>query len=79
MSSQLYPEIGAHLPAATPTCHFLNYVERADKIVQEPLRIENGFALVPERSGNGLSWDKSCRVPSRLKPSRAHGIGRRAP
>ncbi len=53
MSSHLYPEIGARLLAATPTCHFLDYVERVDKIVQEPLRIESGFALVPERSGKG--------------------------
>ncbi len=60
MSSHLYPEIGARLLAATPTCHFLEYVERADKIVQESLRIENGFALVPERSGNGRSWDRKA-------------------
>ena len=46
MSSHLFPEVSAHLLAATPTCHFLEYVDWADKIVQEPLRIVDGCAVV---------------------------------
>ena len=57
MSSHLYPEISAHLLAATPTCHYLEYVDWADKILQEPLRIENGCALIPDRPGSGMDWD----------------------
>jgi mandelate racemase len=57
MSSHLFPEVSAHLLAATPTCHFLEYVDWADKIVQEPLAIVDGFAVVPQRPGNGLVWD----------------------
>jgi mandelate racemase len=57
MSSHLFPEVSAHLLAATPTCHFLEYVDWADKIVQEPLRVVDGFAVVVDRPGNGLSWD----------------------
>jgi mandelate racemase len=57
MSSHLFPEVSAHLLAATPTCHFLEYVDWADKIVEQPLRIVDGFALVSERPGNGLTWD----------------------
>jgi mandelate racemase len=57
MSSHLYPEISTHLLAATPTCHYLEYVDWADKILQEPLRIENGCALIPDRPGNGMEWD----------------------
>ena len=34
MSSHLYSETSAHLLAATPTCHFLEYMDWADKIVQ---------------------------------------------
>jgi mandelate racemase len=56
MSSHLFPEISAHLLAATPTCHYLEYMDWADKILQEPLRIENGFALIPDRPGNGMAW-----------------------
>lgn len=57
MSSHLFPEISAHLLAATPTCHYLEYVDWADKVLEEPLRIENGHAVVPERAGNGLAWN----------------------
>jgi mandelate racemase len=60
MSSHLFPEVSAHLLAATPTCHFLEYVDWADKVVEEPLRIANGFAVVSDRPGNGLSWNASA-------------------
>ena len=60
MSSHLYSEISAHLLAATPTCHFLEYVDWADKILEQPLEIVDGFALVPDRPGNGLSWDRKA-------------------
>jgi len=60
MSSHLYPEVSAHLLAATPTCHFLEYVDWADKIVQEPLRVVDGFAVVPSRPGNGLTWNEKA-------------------
>jgi hypothetical protein len=35
MSSHLLPEISAHLLAATPTCHYLEYVDWADAILEE--------------------------------------------
>ena len=57
MSSHLFPEISAHLLAATPTCHYLEYVDWADKVLQEPLRIEDGFAVIPDRPGNGMAWN----------------------
>jgi mandelate racemase len=57
MSSHLFPEVSAHLLAATPTCHFLEYVDWADTILQEPLRIVDGMATAPDRPGNGLVWD----------------------
>ncbi len=60
MSSHLFPEVSAHLLAATPTCHFLEYVDWANKVLQEPLKIVDGFAVVPQRRGNGLAWDKEA-------------------
>ncbi|MBI4273443.1 MAG: mandelate racemase [Rhizobiales bacterium] len=60
MSSHLFAEVSAHLLAATPTCHFLEYMDWADSIVEEPLKINDGFAIVPERPGNGLTWNKSA-------------------
>lgn len=57
MSSHLFPEVSAHLLAATPTRHWLEYVDWANAIVAEPLRIVDGNAVVADRPGNGLAWD----------------------
>jgi mandelate racemase len=57
MSSHLFPEVSCHLLAATPTRHWLEYVDWANAIIEEPLRIESGHALVPDRPGSGLTWD----------------------
>jgi mandelate racemase len=60
MSSHLFPEVSAHLLAATPTCHFLEYVDWADVLLEEPLAIVDGHAVVPSRPGNGMVWDDSA-------------------
>jgi mandelate racemase len=60
MSSHLFPEISAHLMTATPTRHYLEYVDWADRIVCDPLKIVDGKAVVPERPGNGLVWDQKA-------------------
>jgi mandelate racemase len=60
MSSHLFPEVSAHLLAATPTCHFLEYVDWADRIMQQPLRIVDGCAVPSDRPGNGLAWDAAA-------------------
>src|SRR5215510_7131039 len=59
MSSHLFPEVSVHLLAATPTAHYLEYVDWADAFVQEPLSIVDGHAIIPERPGNGLVWDQA--------------------
>ena len=48
------------------TCHFLEYVDWADKILEEPLKIVDGFAMTPERPGNGLRWDKKAAEKYRI-------------
>ncbi len=60
MSSHLFPEVSAHLLAATPTCHYLEYVDWADKILEEPLKVVNGHAVTSDRPGNGLRWDRKA-------------------
>jgi mandelate racemase len=60
MSSHLFPEVSAHLLAATPTCHYLEYVDWADRVVQQPLRIVDGCAVVSEQPGNGLMWNDAA-------------------
>jgi mandelate racemase len=60
MSSHLYPEVSAHLLAATPTCHFLEYVDWADAILDRPLEIVDGCAVTPDQPGNGLRWNEKA-------------------
>ena len=57
MSSHLYPEFSAHLLAATPTCHWLEYVDWASPILRQPIEIRDGQALIPNRPGAGIEWD----------------------
>lgn len=58
MSSHLMPEISAHLLCATPTAHWLEYVDWADAILQEPLKIRDGMVQTSESVGSGTSWDE---------------------
>lgn len=58
MSSHLFPEVSAHLLAVTPTCHWLEYVDWADAILEQPLEIIDGHAIIPQRPGHGMVWDR---------------------
>ncbi len=66
VSSHLFPEVSAHLLAATPGRHWLEYVDWADPILQEPLRIKDGFAIPANRPGNGLAWNDDAVAKYRL-------------
>jgi mandelate racemase len=60
MSSHLFPEVSAHLLAATPTCHFLEYVDWANVLVEAPLAIVDGHAIVTQRPGHGMVWNSDA-------------------
>jgi mandelate racemase len=60
MSSHLFPEISVHLLAATPTCHWLEYVDWAAPILEEPCEVNKGFAQPSERPGIGMTWDEEA-------------------
>ncbi len=60
MSSHLFPEISAHLLAVTPTCDRLEYVDWANPVLQQPLRIEGGCAVLRDEPGCGLAWDEEA-------------------
>ena len=57
MSSHLMPEVSAHLLAATPTCHWLEFVDWTNAIAQEPVTITNGCWPISDRPGIGLEWN----------------------
>jgi mandelate racemase len=57
MSSHLLPEISAHLLAATPTAHWLEYVDWANTILAEPLVLRDGAITASAKPGTGLAWN----------------------
>lgn len=59
MSSHLMPEVSAHLLAATPTAHWLEYVDWTDAIAAEPVKIVDGCWPMNDRPGTGLAWDEA--------------------
>jgi mandelate racemase len=60
MSSHLFPEASCQLLATTPTCHWLEYVDWADPILAEPLRIKDGKAIGVAGPGLGVKWNEKA-------------------
>jgi mandelate racemase len=60
VSSHLFPEISAHLLAVSPTCHWLEYVDWAAPILEQPLKIADGCALAPDVPGTGIRWNEAA-------------------
>jgi mandelate racemase len=66
MSSHLMPELSAHLLAATPTAHWLEYVDWADTILAEPLTLRDGAITASAKPGTGLTWNDDAVAHYRL-------------
>jgi len=60
MSSHLFPEMSCHVLAATPTCHWLEYVDWAGPILKNPVSVQKGHVAAPERPGLGMEWDEKA-------------------
>ncbi|MDP8900207.1 MAG: mandelate racemase, partial [Actinomycetota bacterium] len=60
LSSHLFPEISAHLLAVAPTSHWLEYVDWANLILEEPLKVDDGYASITDTPGIGISWDEEA-------------------
>ena len=60
LSSHLFPEFSAHLLAVTPTCHWLEYMDWANAILQQPFEVKNGYLPVPDRPGVGIAWNEEA-------------------
>jgi mandelate racemase len=58
LSSHLFPEVSAHLLAVSPTAHWLEYVDWAEPVLQQPLRLHEGQALIPDEPGTGIDWNE---------------------
>jgi mandelate racemase len=60
VSSHAFPEFSVHLLAASPTRQWLERHDLVAPILQEPVTVEDGYALVPDRPGAGLEWDEGA-------------------
>jgi mandelate racemase len=60
MSSHLFPEASCQLLAVTPTCHWLEYVDWADPVLEEPMQIRNGHVTGSARPGLGMRWNEKA-------------------
>jgi mandelate racemase len=60
VSSHLWPEVSARLLCCTPTAHWLEYADWWNPILAEPLRVENGMAVVDDAAGTGVAWNEDA-------------------
>lgn len=60
VSSHLFPEISAHLLSVSPTRHWLEYVDWANPILQQPVAVEDGCIAPLKAPGNGIAWNEEA-------------------
>lgn len=58
--------IALALRSRTATAVKQPMVDWADSILQEPLQIKDGTAVIPARPGNGLGWNDEAAARYRL-------------
>jgi mandelate racemase len=59
-SSHLWPEVSAHLLAATPTAQWLEYADWWNPIMAHPLELKDGMAVPSTRPGSGVEWNETA-------------------
>jgi mandelate racemase len=60
MSTHLFSEVSAHLMTVTPTAHWLEYVDWANALLQQPIRPKDGHVMPGEQPGSGVQWDENA-------------------
>lgn len=60
LSSHLFPEVSAHLLAVSRTSHWLEFLDLAGPVLQNPVEPRDGHYPVPETPGFGLDWDEDA-------------------
>jgi mandelate racemase len=59
MSSHIFVETSAHVMAVTPTAHWLEHLDFAGAILEEPCRVVDG-TITARGPGLGLSWSEAA-------------------
>jgi mandelate racemase len=65
-SGHIHVETTAHLLAATPTAHYLEWLDLASAVLAEPLQVVDGQVAARDRPGIGLAWDPAAVERYRL-------------
>jgi mandelate racemase len=52
--------VSAHLLAATPTCHWLEFVDWANPVLAQPLEPKDGHVIISSQPGSGIAWDEKA-------------------
>jgi mandelate racemase len=56
LSSHIFMEVSSHLLAVTPTCDWLEYLDLAGRVLEEPLVVQQGQITASTKPGSGLVW-----------------------
>jgi mandelate racemase len=64
ISSHAFCEFSSQLLAATPSARWLEYFDHVGTVIEEPLQLDGGVAVLSERAGAGIAWSE--RAVSRL-------------
>lgn len=62
-SSHLSPDYSAHVLAATPTRHWLEFMDWGQDLMQDPLVPVKGFTTPRDTPGTGLEWNEKAIAP----------------
>ncbi len=58
ISTHLYPEVAAHVMRVAESAHWLEWLNWADPVLQEPFAVTNGRVEISPEPGIGLRWDE---------------------
>ena len=62
-SSHLSPDYSAHVLCATPTRHWLEYMDWGQDLLGDPLVPVKGFTTPREVPGTGVEWNEKAIAP----------------
>jgi mandelate racemase len=66
-SSHLSPDVSAHVMAATPTRHWLEFMDWGQDLMLDPLVPVKGFTTPRDTPGTGVDWNEKAITPLLLK------------
>ena len=58
VSSHIFPEVSTHLLCADSGAHWLEWVDWANPILNDPYEVIDGTVTPPDRPGMGLDWNE---------------------